>query len=62
MKIVSMKGAGVVAHHNYTPVTPGGDLESILKVLFQDVGTLERAAVPDSGNPVSSASLKREGR
>jgi hypothetical protein len=59
---VSMKGNATCAHENYTPVTPGAGLEEILKILFQDVGNLERATVPDSGRPHHTASLKRESK
>jgi hypothetical protein len=56
--VVSMKGAGVTAHHNYTIPPEPGDFEGILRVLFQDVGSLERASVPDSGQPQSTASFR----
>jgi hypothetical protein len=59
--IVSMKSAGVCSHHNYSiPPQPGAGLEDILRVLFQDVSGLERAAIPDSGAPISSANLKEK--
>jgi hypothetical protein len=56
--VVMLKAPAVCSHNNYSiPVQPG-DFEGILRVLFQDVGGLEQAAVPDSGPPHSSAKLK----
>ena len=56
--VVGMQAPAITAHHNYTTPPEPGNFADILKTLFQDIGNLERAAVPDSGAPVSSAKLR----